>query len=194
MLHFIVELANKFIRYIFLLLTLVSFIAQVGCKSKEISEKKVNKIEYATESTKEYHADLGTNSESIDFAKDMTDLARVSCPKCNIVWQLELEPKTIKGDIVAYRKSVTYCKATITLNNNWLKQTAEEKKYFIESCINVLHKSPLISTSGVIDYYPNSSGEVTLLVGNKVVATGNYTKTEFKIFLKPSTNKRAKRK
>jgi hypothetical protein len=45
----------------------------------------------------------------------------------------------------------------------------------------------MINLSKVLDYYPNSNGEVSILVDNKVVATGKYTKSKVNIALQPNT-------
>ncbi len=137
----------------------------------------------------EDRADLGVNSEAQDFAKSMTELAKATWPKGKVVWHLELSPKIVKDDIVAYRKSVKYCKATISVSEEWFKITETEQRNFIKTSLDVLHK-PSAFPSKTLDYYPNSSGELSMLVGDKVVATGKYSNTKTDISLKPRTYKK----
>jgi hypothetical protein len=138
------------------------------------------------------HADLsllGNNIEAEGFARDMTELARETWPKGNILWRLELTPKQMKGDIVSYRKSVTYCKATISVNpKEWFNLTDTQQRNYIKSCIDALHK-PAIFQSKTLNYYPNSSGEISILAGSNLVATGKYSKTKIDIVLQPNTYK-----
>jgi len=134
---------------------------------------------------------LGNNIEAEGFARSATELARETWPKGQVVWRLELTPQKITGqDIVSYRKKVTYCKATISINHDeWFQITETSQRNYIKSCLNGLHKPPLFILSKVIDYYPNSSGEVSILVDNKIVATGKYSKTTTNIVLNSGTYK-----
>ncbi len=133
---------------------------------------------------------LGNNIEAEGFARSATELAS-ECGQKGVVWRLDLTPQKIIGkDIVSYRKKVTYCKATISINRDeWFQITETSQRNYIKSCLNSLHKPPLIMLSKVIDYYPNSSGEVSILVDNKIVATGKYSKTTTDIVLTPGTYK-----
>lgn len=131
----------------------------------------------------------GNNSEAASFAKAMTDLTRYTWPKGNVIWYLELTPQQIKGDIITYRKSVTHCKASITASEDWVRQSPSDQRAFVRALLDTLHKAPAIS-SGELDYYPNSSGEVVVKVGNRVVARGTYTKTRTQISLQPGTSRK----
>jgi hypothetical protein len=131
--------------------------------------------------------DLGSNVESQDFVKSMTELAKAL--GSNLVWQLELSPKEMKGDIVSYRKSVKYCKATITMDDKWFKETNFQQEHFIRTMLNTLH-NPAPFSSKTLDYYPNSSGELSIVVGGKVVAEGTYTKDKTEVSLNPGTYKK----
>jgi hypothetical protein len=134
---------------------------------------------------------LGNNIEAEGFAGSMTDVARETWPKGNVIWQLELTPQKISGnDIVDYRKRVSYCKATISINHaEWLNLSETQQRNYIKSCLNVLHKPPVIKLSQVLDYYPNSTGEVSIIVDNKPAAMGKYSKTNLDIILHPNTYK-----
>lgn len=136
-------------------------------------------------------SELGNNTEAEGFAKSMTDLARETWPKSNEIWHLDLTPKKISGtDIVDYRKSVSYCKATISINRaEWFNLSETQQSNYIKICIRALHQPPMINLSKVLDYYPNSAGEVSILVDNRVVATGKYSKTKLDIVLQPKTYK-----
>lgn len=133
------------------------------------------------------HSDFGNNPEAIDFAKAMTEMAKETWPSGNIKWRLELTPQKIDlRDIVAYRKNVKYCKATISINHDeWANMTETKQRDYIKACMTVLYKPPLIQTSNVLDYYPNSSGEVSILINNKIVAIGKYSKTTSDIVFQP---------
>jgi len=134
---------------------------------------------------------LGNNSEAEDFSRSMIEISRATWPKGQVEWRLELTPQKVTGqDIVSYRKKVKYCKATISINHDeWFQITETSQRNYIKSCLNILHKPPLISLSKVIDYYPNSSGEVSILVNNEVVATGNYSRTKTNIVINSGTFK-----
>jgi len=131
-------------------------------------------------------SDIGSNAESQNFAKSMNENSRAFGAKAT--WQLELAPKEMKGDIVSYRKSVKYCKATITMDDDWFKLTNTDQENFIGSMLNTLHK-PAAFQSKTLDYYPNSSGELSIVVKGKVVATGKYTTTKTDVFLNSGTYK-----
>lgn len=131
--------------------------------------------------------DLGTNAEAKRFAESMNKLATALGAKS--VWKLELAPKEIKGDIIAYRKSVKYCKATITPDQDWLQLTNTEQENYVRTMLNALHK-PAVFQSEILDYYPNSSGELSIVFKGKVVATGKYTLTETTVSLSPGTYKK----
>jgi hypothetical protein len=130
--------------------------------------------------------DLGSNAESQNFAKGMNENSKAYGAKA--AWQLELSPKEMKGDIVSYRKSVKYCKATITMDDDWFNLTNTEQEKFIRVMLNTLHK-PAGFQSKTLDYYPNSSGELSIIVKGKIVATGKYTATKTDVSLTPSTYK-----
>lgn len=131
-------------------------------------------------------SELGNNAEAEGFAKAMNSMSGGK-----IVWHLDLTPQKIRGrDIVDYRKSVSYCKATISVTRDeWFKISETEQKNFIKSQLDVLHKPPLINVSQVLDYYPNSTGEASILADGKVVATGKYSKKAIEIVLQPGTYK-----
>jgi hypothetical protein len=131
---------------------------------------------------------FGNNSEALSFATAMTRMAKATWPKANIVWHLELTPARLAEDIEKYRRSVTSCKARIFVNDEWYRETAASQRTFIESTLNVLHKPPAFPAK-TLDYYPNSSGEVLIIVGERVVATGRYTKTTSSVSLQPGTSK-----
>jgi hypothetical protein len=134
---------------------------------------------------------FSNNSEAEGFARSATEISRETWLKGQVVWRLDLTPQKITGrDIVSYRKKVTYCKATISINHDeWFQLTETSQRNYIKSCLNILHKPPLFMLSKVIDYYPNSSGEVSIFVDNKIVATGNYSKTATNIVLNSGTYK-----
>lgn len=136
-------------------------------------------------------SELGNNTEAEGFAKSMTNLARETWPKGNIIWHLVLTPHKISGpDIISYRRSVSYCKATVSINRDeWFNLSETQQRNYIKSCLNGLHKPPLINLSRVLDYYPNSTGEVSIIVDNKAVAMGKYSKTKLDIVLQPTTYK-----
>jgi hypothetical protein len=116
----------------------------------------------------------GNNAEATSFAKDMTQMTQQTWPKAKAVWHLELTPNEAADDIISYRKKVTYCKGTIMMSEEWLRQTESAQRDFLKSSLDVLHRPPAFS-SGKLDYYPNSSGEVTIMVGGRAVAHGSYT-------------------
>jgi hypothetical protein len=130
--------------------------------------------------------DLGSNTESRNFAKTMSESSKSFGVMAQ--WQLELAPKEIMEEIVSYRKSVKYCKATITVNEEWFKLTNTDQENFIRVLLNNLHK-PVIFQSKTLDYYPNSSGDVSIIVNGKLVATGKYTPTETNFSLVQGTYK-----
>ncbi len=134
---------------------------------------------------------FGNNEEAVRFAKAMTQIAASTWPKANIVWHLELTPARVGEDLERYRQSVTTCKARILVNEEWLKETATSQRTFVESAMNVLHK-PAAFPDKMLDYYPNSSGEVSIIVGNRTVALGQYTKTTATVSLKSGTSKSTK--
>jgi hypothetical protein len=131
-------------------------------------------------------AAYGNNLEAEGFARDMN---RMSNGK--IVWHLDLTPQTIEGhNIVDYRKIVSYCKAAITITaDEWLNLSETQQKNYIRSSLDALHNPPLFNLSKVLDYYPHSSGEVTIFVDGKVVARGKYSKKQTEIVLQPGTYK-----
>jgi hypothetical protein len=137
------------------------------------------------------HTARGNNTEAEDFAKRMTRIGADTWPKGNATWHLELTPQKISGiDIVNYRKNVSYCKATISINRpEWINTSKAQQRDYVKSSVNVLHKPPNANESKELDYYPNSTGEVSILVDNKVVATGKYSRTELNIVLEPLTSK-----
>lgn len=120
---------------------------------------------------------LGNNSEAVSFAKDLTTLGQETWPKGQAVWNLELTPEQINGDIETYRRSVTRCNAIITVSNEWFLQPESDRRSYVKSSLDVLHRAPLIQTRE-LDYYPNSSGQVIIKVGSQVVARGIYTPTK----------------
>jgi len=97
----------------------------------------------------------GNNAEAADFAKAITELTRQTWPKARAVWNLELTPQEVAGDILTYRRHVTHCKATVSMSDEWLRQTESEQRTFLRSSLDVLHKAPAFQ-SGALDYYPNS--------------------------------------
>jgi hypothetical protein len=129
----------------------------------------------------------GNNEDAADFARAMTEIARQSWPKSQTVWNLELVPQEVIGDIQAYRRRVTYCKATISMSDEWLRQTESGQRNFLRASLDALHKAPLLPLSDSLDYYPNSSGEVSIKVGSRVVASGTYTRSKMDIRLEPGT-------
>jgi hypothetical protein len=130
----------------------------------------------------------GNNSEATDFAATMTKIAKATWPKANIVWRLELTPQQMARNIVQYRKSVEYCKVTIYAGSEWQIQTKADQETYIKSVLNALHKSPALS-SGTLDYYPNSSGELTVKIDGRTVATGRYSAASMRINVQPGTYK-----
>ncbi len=166
--------------------------SQTNTESKAVKAASENKQSEKPDLPKSTESSgLGNNSEAEGFARSMIEISRATWPKGQVVWRLELTPQKITGqDIVSYRKKVTYCKASISINHDeWVKITETSQRNFIKSCLNVLHKPPLIQLSKVIDYYPNSSGIVLILVDNKVAATGKYSKTTTNIVLNSGTYK-----
>jgi hypothetical protein len=134
---------------------------------------------------------FGNNEEALRFATAMTQIAASTWPKANIVWHLELTPARLGENLERYRQSVTTCKARILVNEEWYKETETSQRTFVESAMNVLHKAAAFPDK-TLDYYPNSSGEVSIIVGNRTVASGQYTKTKATVSLKSGTSKSAK--
>src|ERR1700694_3777521 len=99
----------------------------------------------------------GNNAEAESFAKDM------STP--GAVWRLELTPEEMTGrDVVQYRRNVSVAKATVTVKSSeWVNNSETQQRNMIKVWMNTLHKPPLMSLSKVLDYYPNSSGEIVVL-------------------------------
>jgi len=128
----------------------------------------------------------GNNPEAVSFAKAMTDLTRQTWPKSQAVWNLELIPQQLNDNLLDYRKSVTRCSATISMSDEWLRQTESEQRSFLKTALDVLHLVPALPT-GPLDYYPNSSGEVSIKVADRVVAHGTYTRTRTDIHLEPGS-------
>jgi hypothetical protein len=127
----------------------------------------------------------GNNEEARDFAAAMTEMSKQTWPKGQVVWNLELTPKDITGDIISYRKRVTYCNATISMNYSaWKSLTKSDQRAMVIGAMKVLHKPPVLIT-GDLDYYPNSSGEVDItdnIVG-VAWAYGTYTRTKTSVRL-----------
>lgn len=134
--------------------------------------------------------ELGNNLEAEGFARSAMELAKSTWSKGEVVWRLELTPKEIKTkDIVSYRKSVKYCKVTISINRDeWFRLSETQQKNYISTTMHTLHKPPVFAGQ-VLDYYPNSSGEVSIVVDRNIVSTGKYTPAESEVFLKPNTFK-----
>jgi hypothetical protein len=135
-------------------------------------------------------ASSGNNAETRDFAAAMTEITKQTWPKGEVVWSLELTPKRIADDIVSYRKRVTFCKATISVVlAEWVSVPENDQRAFVRSAMNVLHKPPAFST-GNLDYYPNSSGEVFVVQQGSDLhwARGTYTgtKTSVRLLSDPS--------
>ena len=118
----------------------------------------------------------GNNAEALDLARAATSLLRYGFPGSKVAFHLELTPAMINGDIIAYRQSVTYCRAKIFLDDGaWHHVPSDGQRRFISTQLNTLHKQPVVSLE--LDYYPNSAGELAVIVDGRVVATGRYTKT-----------------
>jgi hypothetical protein len=117
----------------------------------------------------------------------MTGIARQTWPKAEIVWNLELTPQQISGNILQYRKNVTHCNAMISASDEWLRQTETSQRTFLKSSLDALHKSPALPAN-TLDYYPNSSGEVLVQVKDRVVARGTYTRTKTDVRIEPGTS------
>jgi hypothetical protein len=128
----------------------------------------------------------GNNSEAISFAQTLTEISQQTWPKAHAVWDLELTPQEIGGDIVSYRMHVSHCKAIVSMSDDWLQQTENDQRSFIRTSLNILHQAPAFPT-GQVDYYPNSSGEVAVIVGSRTVAHGTYTREKTAIQLEPGT-------
>lgn len=128
----------------------------------------------------------GNNSEAVDFAKAMTEITRQTWPQAEAAWSLELTPQEVGGDVVQYRKSVTHCKATISISDAWFRQNESSQRSFIGSALKTLHQPPAMP-SGEMDYYPNSTGELQVAVKDRVVAHGTYTKNKSEVRLEPGT-------
>jgi hypothetical protein len=128
----------------------------------------------------------GNNSEAVNFAKAMTEITRQTWPQAEAVWSLELTPQEVGGDVVQYRKSVTHCKATISISDAWFRQNENSQRNFIGSALKTLHQPPAMP-SGELDYYPNSTGELQVAVKGRVVAHGTYTKSKSDVRLEPGT-------
>jgi hypothetical protein len=128
----------------------------------------------------------GNNREAVGFAKAMTDLDRQTWPKAGAIWSLDLTPRQVAGDILGYRRHVTRCVATISMSNEWLRQTESDQRTFLTAALHVLHRPPVFAMEP-LDYYPNSTGEVLVKVGGRIVARGTYTATKTTIHLEPGT-------
>lgn len=128
----------------------------------------------------------GNNSEAVDFAKAMTEITRQTWPEAEAVWSLELTPQEVVGDVLHYRKSVTHCKATISISEAWFRQNENSQRTFVGSALKALHQPPAMP-SGELDYYPNSTGELQVAVKGRVVAHGTYTKNKSEVRLEPGT-------
>ena len=130
----------------------------------------------------------GNNDEARDFAYSLTEIIKATWPKAKAVWSLELTPQKQDEEIVKYRASVSYAKAIISIDSHeWFALSETQQREFIKGQMNVLHKPPLLITSNVIDYYSNSSGEVSIVVSGKVVAMGKYTPTKNAITVQPKS-------
>lgn len=130
----------------------------------------------------------GNNDEARDFANSLTGIIKATWPKAKAVWSLELTPQKQDVEILKYRVSVSYAKAIISIDfDEWFALSETHQREFIKSQMNVLHKAPLLITSKAIDYYPNSSGEVSIVVSGKVVAMGKYTPTKNTITIQPKS-------
>jgi hypothetical protein len=137
-------------------------------------------------SSKQQEASLnpyGNNVEANDFAKAMSSISHLA------KWYLELTPSTVTGkNVEDYRRNVTYCKATITMDQNeWFRIKETSQKNWISSAMHALHHAPLLPLNDKMEWYPNSTGEVTLYVGGQIVATGKYTASGNEIKLEPGT-------
>lgn len=118
---------------------------------------------------------VASNKEAQDFATAMNNNSKAFGVKAE--WYIELEPAEIKGDIEEYRNSVKYVKATITVDPyKWEKMTNTAQDNFIRAMMNTIHK-PAAFQSKTLDYYPNSSGELSIVAKGKVIAKGTYTPT-----------------
>ncbi len=72
------------------------------------------------------------------------------------------------------------------MSDEWLRQTESGQRTFLRSSLDVLHKAPAFP-SGALDYYPDSSGEILIKVGHRVVARSTYTRAKTDVRLEPGT-------
>jgi hypothetical protein len=83
------------------------------------------------------HEPKGNNLEAEDLARAATNLARATWPKAESVWEVELTPERITGDIPSYRRRVTRCKVTIWINSEeWQKATESDQRALIKGYLD----------------------------------------------------------